>query len=339
MKGILHRPRFILRQREGEGGMQPSILEDLRIRYGLRCLKATPVAGGWLHKKWRVETAEGEWLVKHFSRRRYQPERFADIEAAMQRQAALQRGGVPCPAVRLCGGKALQFLEDGSIYMVMAFCPGKNETPETVNEGQMRSLGSACGQMHRLFSQMPVSGVCGYPLRGERVLGGLHAHLSACQREDGGPPEYRRALELQQPVLKQIPAGFLGRQPMGIAHEDLSGDNILFVENGLSAIVDFDRSCYSFVRHDIGRALLSLALREGRLDTAKAEAFREGYAAFLPLSWLDIADALRLTWCLEMPWWINRGCFAEASPKVARFREEILWLAQNWNGLEELLGC
>ncbi|MCI8441138.1 MAG: phosphotransferase [Provencibacterium sp.] len=318
--------------------MQQAILEDLWMSYGLFCLDFSPVAGGWLHEKWRMHTAEGDFLVKSFSRRRYKRERWGDIEAALQRQAVLQKEGIPCPAVLLRNGRALRFLKDGTIYMVMSFLPGKSETPETVSREQMRSLGSACGRMHRLFSQMPVSDAYGYPVQPERVLQGLHAHLRACLQETGElPAGYRQAVLLQQPVLEKLPAGFLERQPMGIAHEDFSGDNLLFVKGELSAILDFDRSCYSFVRHDIGRVLLSLALCGSRLDRVKAQAFREGYCEYLPLSCADMADALRLTWCLEMPWWINRGSFEEPSGKVARFREEIIWLSRHWEELTGLL--
>lgn len=319
--------------------MQKAILEDLRVNYGLRCLDFSPVTGGWLHRKWRMKTAEGEWLVKSFSRTRYKHERWTDIEAALQRQAVLQKGGVPCPAVLLYGGRALRFLEDGTIYMVMSFCPGRNELPETVTEEQMRSLGSACGRMHWLFLQMPVSGVYGYPVQEDRVLEGLHAHLRTCLQETKELPEgYRQAVLLQQPVLEKVSPEFLRRQPTGIAHEDFSGDNLLFVEDRLSAILDFDRSCYSFVRHDIGRVLLSLALCGGELNTVKVKAFQEGYCTHLPLSAAGLVDAFRLTWCLEMPWWINRACFEEPSQKVARFREEMLWLAGHWEELEEMLG-
>ena len=128
----------------------------------------------------------------------------------------------------------------------------------------------------------------------------------------------------------------------GIGHEDFTPDNMLFSGNEVSAILDFDRSQYGYRLHDVGRAILSFALKDGKMDLKKAYAFLEGYGEWMAFGgsgragcsgdWLErtLSDALMLTWCIEAPWWVKKGVFAGASVKPGRFLEEITWVGEWW---------
>ena len=101
-------------------------------------------------------------------------------------------------------------------------------------------------------------------------------------------------------ILESLDPAFFDRLPMGLSHEDFTPDNMLFDDNGVAAILDFDRNQYGYLWHDVGRALLSFTLEEGGLAMEKARAFLEGYAQAKEAP--GLADALRLVWCLEFPW-------------------------------------
>lgn len=317
--------------------MDTAIRNDLRTVFGLTVREETPVDGGWLNRKWKIRTEDGLYLVKQFSRERFRPHALAQIEDALVRQMTVREAGVPCPAIRTADGRPMRFLEDGTVYMVMTFCPGHMETPETVTAEAMRSLGETCGRMHRAFGGIPVENVKGYPIDGERLLAELAENCRARSDEaqSGTSAAYRAAAEAMKPVLDTLSAGFFGRLAKGIAHEDFSPDNMLFDGGRVSAVLDFDRNCYSFLLHDVGRALMSLAWNNGTLDLRKVRAFADGYAVHMPWSEHDLADALRITWCIESVWWIQAQFFGGCSPKVARFRDEILWLTEHWNELGE----
>ena len=252
--------------------------------------------------------------------------------------------------------------------------------------GPIWSVPSACGQIHRTFSALPPQGVRGYPLDRKAVLRELWEHYrtqmaeyeKAAERGShaGSPdfsdssaelsaefstesfeeisPEEIRALERERRILEQLPDDFFDRMETGIGHEDFTPDNMLFSGNEVSAILDFDRSQYGYRLHDVGRAILSFALKGGELDLKKAYAFLEGYGEWMafggsgrtgtkgtagtsadagrPADWLErtLSDALMITWCLEAPWWVKRGVFAGASVKPARFLEEIVWVGEWW---------
>ncbi len=112
---------------------------------------------------------------------------------------------------------------------------------------------------------------------------------------------------------------------------------MLFHADCVSAIIDFDRNHYSYIWHDIGRAILSFALEDDKISIEKINAFIKGYSQHLKLTLFDVADSLRLSWCIEIPWWIQPSYIKIASEKVSRFKNEMLWLTENWFKINSLL--
>lgn len=319
--------------------MENSIIVDLKDSYGLTCHRITPVTGGWLNLKWMITTDEGEYLVKQFSDKRYSREKLMLVEQALQRQIILKKKGVLCSSIRQCRGHAIRLMDNEIAYMVMEYCTGKIESPNTITTTQMYSLGNACGFMHKEFSQLSTCLVKGFPINNKQVLDSLWENLyigmldcSTCHLE-----EYRKALLAQEFILKQITNEFLDKLPKGISHEDFAADNILFDEDRVSAIIDFDRNHYSYTWHDIGRAILSFALEDNQLNLVKIQAFLEGYSQHLMLTMSNIADALRVSWCIEVPWWIQPDVYREGSDKVVRFKDEMVWLTEHWFELDAML--
>ncbi|WDV48059.1 phosphotransferase [Clostridiaceae bacterium M8S5] len=321
--------------------MDENIIVDLKESFGLTCKHIYPVTGGWLNQKWKICTDKCELLVKQFSNKRFSRNKLKLVESALQRQIILEKRGVPCPSIWQCGGHAIRLLDNETAYMIMDFRLGKVESPNTITIMQMHSLGSACGLMHKFFSQLPVLSVKGFPINNRQIIDSLWANYHARKEKclPSTPNEYREAVFAQEPILKQITNEFFDKLPKGIAHEDFTSDNILFDVDGVSAIIDFDRNHYSYIWHDIGRAILSFALKDNRMDIEKINAFLEGYTQHLMLTLSNIADALRLSWCIEVPWWIQPEFFTDNRGKAVRFKDEILWLTKNWYEIDSLLSC
>lgn len=316
-----------------------SILSDLKSSYGISCHDAAPIDGGWMNQLWKISSNRGELLIKRFSLQRYTRQKLAAIESSLQRQILLEKEGIPCPHIHPYGASAIRFLDDDTAYMVMDFQRGKNQSSASVTLSQMESLGEVCARMHRAFSRFPVCGTKGYPIDGRRFLASLwdtfHTRAHILSQQD--PPAYRRGLLAMGSILPQLTEDFFDRLPKGIAHEDFTFDNILFQEDGVSAVLDFDRNQYSFVWHDIGRALLCFALHDEILRPDYVQAFSRGYNRYLPLTRSDLADALRITWCIETVWWIQPDYFTMEVCKATRFRDEILWLTAHWDEMDRLL--
>ena len=319
--------------------MENRFIADLKESYGITFNQITPVTGGLLNRKWKVSTEKGELLVKQYSAKRFRPEQIERIESALQRQILLEKHGVPCPFLWERAGRIIRRLDDETAYMVMDFRMGKTESADTITVAQMRSLGSACAVMHKGFSKLPAHPVRNLPVYGGYTMDFLWDHFNA--RMMKCPPdvhaEYRRALLKLEPVLKRLDTGFFDKFPKGFAHEDFHSGNILFDVDCVSAVVDFDRNCYSYIWHDIGRAILSFALEGNTMNMEKVCAFLEGYSQHCALTLPDIADALRLSWCIEIPWWIRPEFFEACDKTPKRFKDEMLWLTEHWFELDSLL--
>lgn len=123
----------------------------------------------------------------------------------------------------------------------------------------------------------------------------------------------------------------------GWTHLDLWVDNLLFHEDELSGIVDFDRVRYSFPAIDIGRAILSCTLSEGRIHQDTAAAFADGYRSIVHIPRGRIADAVRYCWWVESFWWL-RPTLEDFSPNPARFAEEMIWVSHQWGEIDRMLG-
>lgn len=319
--------------------MDEKLLIDLQTNYGLFPTNITPVSGGYMNKKWRIEHGGEAFLVKRYSHERFSKDKLNGISLALKRQMLLESKGIVCPHILPYRGEPLRFMDENTTYMVMTHCAGEIGDPQTVTAQQLHSLGVETGKLHAVFTTLPIHGVMGYPLPHDTPLNTLRAHQQQAMQKlpPDAPDAYKQALYAQAALINALSDDAFAKAPQGIAHEDYSADNMLFLPQKLSAILDFDRNRFSFLWHDIGRVLLSLALNGDVLNREGVRAFREGYNTFLSLSPADLVAALRLTWCIEVPWWVTPGCFTRNEKKPTRFLTEMLWLAAHWDELDDLL--
>ncbi len=319
--------------------MNDIIKKDLKDSYGIVCEEIIPVTGGWLNKKWKVSSDKGDLLIKQYSNERFSIDQLKLIESALQRQIILEKEGISCPRIWQYKSRAIRFLDNEISYMVMEFCQGKVEKPNTISIEQMQSLGSTCALIHKAFSKIPLQSVKGFPIDNEKLINSLWTNYYSCMEECSSDlsEEYKKAIFAQEAILNKLTNEFFDRLPRGIAHEDFTPDNMLFHADCVSAIIDFDRNHYSYIWHDIGRAILSFALEDGKINIEKINAFIKGYSQHLKLTLFDVADSLRLSWCIEIPWWIQPSYIKVASEKVSRFKNEMLWLTENWFKINSLL--
>ncbi|QDR79563.1 phosphotransferase [Sporomusa termitida] len=319
--------------------MENRIIADLKNSYGLTYNQITPVTGGLLNKKWKVSTDKGELLIKQYSTKRFDRKNLKLIESRLQRQIFLQKKGFSCPLIWQSGGQVIRWLNEETVYMVMEFCKGDIKNSDSISINQMYSLGGTCALMHRALSQLPQPLVKSLPHFGGYTLDSLwekfRSRLNKCSSEDHSG--YRQTLLALEPILKRLSPEFFDKFSKGYAHEDFHSGNILFNIDCVSAVVDFDRNCWSYILHDIGRAILSFALEEDKMNIEKIYAFQKGYSQYLAITLSDIANALRLSWCIEIVWWIQPEFFEECDKTPKRFRDEMLWLTKHWFEMDSIL--
>lgn len=65
--------------------------------------------------------------------------------------------------------------------------------------------------------------------------------------------------------------------PKGLIHGDLFWDNILFNENHVAAVLDFEEACRSFFIFDIGMAIVGCCSRNEKINQALVQSLITGY--------------------------------------------------------------
>ncbi|MEK3886389.1 phosphotransferase [Bacillus sp. FSL K6-3431] len=318
------------------------ILDDLikscRRIFGFTVRKAIPIKRGWLNLKWKVITDSGVYIIKQYNKERYKLYVHEELLFAFSQQMRLFKKGFQCPELSSNEGQFLFQSDHDELFIVMKFCEGNVIPPGRLNIYQMYDLGRVTGKMHQLLNDGTIekksNPVFIPPSRENRLA---HWHSEWNNANNASRSHLLPILETQYKVTETIEFRDFNLNNTGWAHRDLWVDNLLFKENKLTAVLDFDRMKYDYPQLDVARAILSGALIEDGIDITLATAFMKGYGEerLLPKGFL--ADSLKLLWYMESTWWINSNMDQHSGPP-ARFTKEMIWLAENQNGLDSLLG-
>lgn len=312
------------------------LIEAAEFIISERIVHASPVARGWLNRKWKVETAAGEaYLLKQYHRERYGDSRIPALKVALSRQQWLHRAGLPSPQLVERAGEVLHTTSGGERFSLMSYIEGDIPQSGRLSRRQLRSFGSAAGQLHTLLNGGTLTAdtppITVLSSRSERL--GRLDELEALLRTQGVVSAWQYQLDLHREAAQSIDPAELAASPPGFAHRDLWADNVLVREDALAAVLDFDRLGFDYPEHDIARALLSCCYRDGQYDAGAEAAWLEGYVSLRPLSESDLSRAKRLLYWVELDWWIRPDMVHELSGPPARFREELAWLAANASSL------
>ncbi|HEY4431597.1 MAG TPA: phosphotransferase [Paenibacillus sp.] len=305
--------------------------------FDLKVIESTPIKRGWLNLKWKVTTDSGQFLLKQYNKKRYKLYNPEELLLAFSQQVRLFDQGLACPNLLSNHESILHESDNGEHFTVMEYCQGELISPGKINVYQMHDLGRATGKMHRLLNDGTLhtknSPQFIPPSREERL-----AHWNSVweQAKEVGKTQLLADIETQRRATEDINLEILELLQLGWAHRDLWVDNLLFDDNRLTAILDFDRLKYDYPQLDVARAVISCAL-DDHLDLSLASAFIEGYSEERTVIKGYLTNSLKLLWYMESPWWINANMDQHSVPPV-RFAKEMRWLAENQKNMSALLG-
>ncbi|WP_223701793.1 phosphotransferase [Sutcliffiella deserti] len=318
--------------------MLDDILKTCYQVYGMEVQEALPIHRGYLNLKWKVRTASGNFLIKQFNKKRFQKYSDEELFFAFTQQQRLKEQGFPCPGLYPLGGHYLLNSEKNDRFMVMEFCNGRLLSPGTVKPCQMYELGKAAGRMHSLLNDGTNSKKSSPEFNPPSVKDRLN-HWKNVEKKirETNKLSLATIIETQIDLTVNVSLDDYNLRETGWAHRDLFLDNILFTDNGLSAILDFDRLKYDHPQLDVARAVISGALCENTFDISLASAFMEGYRVERPVEREFLSKALMFLWYMESTWWIEVDMDEHKGPPI-RFTEEMVWLSEHYGELKEMLG-
>lgn len=222
-------------------------------------------------------------------------------------------------------------------FIVLEHKEGSLVSPGKVNQKEIHSLGQTIGYMHNLLND-------GSLIKGENtkfVPPTKEARLKHWEEkmrevEKLGKEHILSYIKLQQEATQLVNTEQFHNSQRGWVHRDLWVDNFLFLNDKVSAILDFDRMDYDYVELDIGRVVISCALSDGVLNKSLVASFLEGYRNEVDFPVGNIVRAIQMLWYMESTWWIHANMDQHSVPP-SRFADEMNWIAENYGVLHNIL--
>ena len=228
------------------------------------------IAEGVENTNYLLHTDKGPFFLTLYEKR-VTP---ADLPFFLGLMEHLARAGLTPTPVRDRQGRLLRELA-GKPAALVTFLEGVwLRRPQPAH---CRALGRAMAELH-LAGQ-------GFALRRANALGvagwrPLYARFQS--RADEITPGLAAMIELE---LDRLERGWPQDLPQGIVHADLFPDNVLFLGNRLSGLIDFYFACYDALSYDIAVTLNAWCFEaDHAFNIDKARALLAGYQSVRPLT-------------------------------------------------------
>ena len=290
-------------------------LQEFLAEYAIGSLVAfRGIAEGVENSNFQLRTTEGDFILTLYEKR----VNARDLPWFLGLMQHLAREGVTCPQpVADRQGATLKTLA-GRPAAITTFLPGV--WPRTVRLEHCRPLGRALAQLHK-------AGRSYAPERPNAL--GPHAWAPLLQSCANGADAVQQGLqaELEQALARIVPVwpghGVNAPLPRGQIHADLFPDNVFFLHNSVSGLIDFYFACTDYLAYDVAICLNAWCFQpDGAFNITFARQMLLGYEdvrvledverAALPVLAQGAAMRFLLTRLYD---WINTPADALVTPK------------------------
>ncbi len=234
------------------------------------------IAEGVENSNYLLHTAAGSFILTLYEKR-VAPEDLPFFLGLMEHLAGR---GIDCPTpVAGRDGKALRRLCDRPAAIV-TFLNGLS--PRRIQPEHCRALGGALAAMH-------LAGA-GFALRRENdlsVQGWRPLFDASAARAHEVRPGLAEELEAE---LAGLEANWPEGLPEGVIHADLFPDNVFFLGEGLSGIIDFYFACNDFLAYDLAVCLNAWCFEpDNAFNITKARHMLQAYRTRRPIETTELA--------------------------------------------------
>src|SRR6476619_5450354 len=229
------------------------------------------IAEGVENSNFLVHTGTGHYILTLYQKR-VAPGDVPFFLALIEHLAAR---GITCPQpVKDRNGKALGTL-CGRLAAVVTFLDGMwMRRPDA---GHCAAVGEALARMH-----MAGADFAGTRRNALSVAGWRPLFEQAAPRADGVQHGMRATIETE---LDHLEKSWPRNLPQGVIHADLFPDNVFFLGDRLSGLIDFYFACTDTLAYDVAICLNAWCFEpDHSYNVTKGRALLQGYAAQRPLS-------------------------------------------------------
>jgi homoserine kinase type II len=247
-------------------------LDALLERYDIGDLTAVKgVAEGVENSNFFLETDRGQYILTLYEKR-VSP---GDLPFFLELMDHLAARGVICPTpVHDREGRVLQTLA-GKPAAIVTFLIGyalRKPSPSHCFE-----LGAALAQLHQAGLD--------FPLKRENMLS-LAGWPRLFATIDGAGDELASGMTAAiAQELEELAQSWPQNLPVGVIHADLFPDNVFFLNNKISGVIDFYFACNDILAYDLAICLNAWCFESDHaFNVTKARALFRGYNSVRPLS-------------------------------------------------------
>ncbi len=270
------------------------------------------IAEGVSNSNYYLQTTKGSFILTVYELR----VEADDLPFYLGLMEHLARSGIPCPTpVHARDGRVTRELNEKPAA-ILGFLDGVSLRKPTAEH---------CSQAGRALGQLHEAGAS-FGMRRENALGpkGWRKLASDCADNADSVAEGLRALIEQE--LGALERSWPGGLPQGVIHADMFPDNVLFIDDRVSGIIDFYFACNDSLSYDLAVTLNAWCFEvDGAYNVTKGRALISGYQAKRRLAPAEIAAlpllcrgaALRFL-LTRLYDWINRDPLALVRPKDPR---------------------
>ena len=229
------------------------------------------IAEGVENSNYSLKTTQGDFILTLYEKR-VDPK---DLPWFLGLMEHLARRKITCPQpVRARDGEALRVLS-GRHAAITTFLPGV--WPRRVRVEHCGPVGAALAGLH-------VAGADYAPRRLNAL--GSHGWRPLLERSRARADEVQPTLAAElDTALTEILAGWPAALPEGHIHADLFPDNVFFLENELSGLIDFYFAATDFLAYDVAVCLNAWCFEaDYSFNVTKGRALLRAYETVRPLS-------------------------------------------------------
>ena len=245
--------------------------------YGLgEVLSCKGIAEGVENTNYMVDTEKGRYFLTLFEKRT-SPEDLPFFLGLMEHLAAR---GIVCPLpVHTTDGRVLGTLA-GRPAVLITFLEGVwHRKPQPVH----------CAAVGRALAAMHIAGA-GFEIRRRNGLG-LRDWRPLFERfaadADAITPGLKSVISAE---LSELERHWPRDLPQGVIHADLFADNVFFLGDRLSGLIDFYFACNDALAYDVAICINAWGFDDKhQFDSARCRALLEGYRSLRPLSAAETA--------------------------------------------------
>ena len=270
------------------------------------------IAEGVSNSNYYLQTEKGAYILTLYEMR----VEAVDLPFYLGLMEHLAHARIPCPTPVHMRDGAVTSLLNGRPAAILTFLDGVSLRRPTTEHCQR--AGVALAELHEAGANFSGKRPNALGPQGWRTL------VEECRDQADGVADGLRGLIEEE--LASLTAAWPPNLPQGVIHADLFPDNVLFVNDRVSGLIDFYFACNDALAYDIAVMLNAWCFElDGAFNVTKGRALIAGYqtkrlltkaeAAALPLLCRGAALRFLLTRLFD---WVNRNPSALVRPKDPR---------------------